>query len=136
VSRRQFIEDTKRNEASKSCDENASPSEVEMHSINSAVTVNQLHVDEDEDEDDDANDPQWNYASSSIELLLKENEKVSKKNRTRLSRMILVENEKIKATWIKGARALDRLSRTFFSLTYIAIMISFFIAVPISGNIH
>ena len=105
---------TTRIDESKGDDKNKRTDIEMVAAIDNSAAVNVLHA-EDSD-DDDANDPQWHYISPTEKLLMPADRRAS-----------LVETEKSKASWIKGARALDRLSRTFFALAFVILNISFFV---------
>lgn len=80
----------------------------------------------DDDEEDGYDIPQWYHAPESAALL------GTQSGRPRES-IILVEG--FKATWAKGARALDRISRTLFSLGFFVFMTVFYTNIPSTKEI-
>ena len=116
---------------------NSNLNDVEMSNVGA---VSALHDDLDANKDaphsnagsrlvDDLDGPQWRYdpsGSGSVDQrLLASNQSGSPE-----SRLSIVESEFGRSTWVRGARALDRLSRTVLSSLYFISFVTFLALIP------
>ena len=115
---------------------NKPSSDIELNDMDVSTSTNALHADTVIDnkssinEDEDQDNPQWHYDTSAITRLVNENHVHKHSTSTPGRKLSIVEVENYNATWIRGSRALDRLSRTVFSIGYLIYFIAILSSIP------